>query len=130
MYLFTLKFLLFFSGLVYSEMSHIIFPEGMFNSKEYCGFLFIRPTTQCLKNLILPPHPFLIALLIQRSEVPWAKIFPLRLLLRLGFEFSTFPYPIVSFRTRKAAFFEVGHTIFKVLAVSTLIFSFPCDCCT
>lgn len=110
-------------GSVYSEMSHIIFPEGMFNSKDHCGFLFIRPTTQCLKKLDLPPNPFLVALLIQRSEVPWAKIFPLRLLLRLGYEFSTFPYPIVSFRTRKAAYCEVGTTILSVLAVSIFKFN-------
>lgn len=88
----------------------------MFNCKEYCGFLFIRPTDQCLQNVIMPANPFLVALLIQRSEVPWAKIFPLRLLLRLGLEFSTFPYPIVSFRNRKAAYCEIGHTILKVLA--------------
>lgn len=136
-----------FPGLVHSEMSHILFPEGLFGSKEYCGFLFVRPTAQCLSNVILPPSPFLVALLIQRIEgeiykvsiaklisadaVPWAKVFPLRLILRLGAEFNSYPCPVVSYRQRKAVYCEVGHTILNVLAVSVPVnpsplLSFPC----
>ena len=75
-------------GSVYSDMSHVLFPEGLFNSNEYNGFLFIRGTLQCLSKVEVPPAPFLIGLLIQRNEVPWAKVFPLRLLLRLGAEYN------------------------------------------
>lgn len=79
---------IFFIGLVYSEMSHILFPEGLFDCKDFSGFLFIRPTLQCMSNIVIPTAPYLIALLVQRYEVPWVKVFPLRLLLRLGYELS------------------------------------------
>ena len=105
-------------GVVYSEMSHVLFHDGVFGSKDHSGFLFIRPTVQCLSKIILPSTPFLIALLIQRTEVPWASVFPLRLVLRLGAEFSCYPCPIVSYRQRKTCFNEVGHTILNVLVVS------------
>lgn len=107
-------------GVVHSEMSHVLFQDGLFGSKEQSGFLFVRPTVQCLSKIVLPSSPFLIALLIQRFEVPWAKVFPLRLILRLGAEFSCYPCPVVSYRQRKPAFYELGHTILNVLAVSLL----------
>lgn len=47
-------------------------------SGQLGGFLYIRPTTQCLQRLILPPPPYLVALLLQKWEVPWARLFPLR----------------------------------------------------
>lgn len=118
------------AGLVHSEMSHILFPDGLFGFKDNCCFLFVRRTLQCIQNLVLPSPPFLMAVLIQRFEVPWAKVFPLRLVLRLGAEFGSYPCPILSYRQRKAVYCEVGHTILNVLAVSTdsrscIFLSFP-----
>ncbi|KAG5841030.1 hypothetical protein ANANG_G00195270 [Anguilla anguilla] len=49
-------------------------------------------------------------------EVPWAKVFPLRLLLRLGAEYSVYPSALVSVRSRKAVYRETGHTIMNLLA--------------
>lgn len=51
-----------------------------------------------------------------RWETPWAKVFPLRLLLRLGAEYRYYPCPLVSVRFRDALYFEIGHTVMKVLA--------------
>ena len=50
-----------------------------------------------------------------RWETPWAKVFPLRLVLRLGAEYRYYPCPLVSVRFREAVYFEIGHTIMKVL---------------
>ncbi|KYM83765.1 Zinc finger FYVE domain-containing protein 9 [Atta colombica] len=88
----------------------------LLGSREHVGFLFIRQTLQCLQKIILPPAPFLIGLLIHRWETPWAKMFPLRLLLRLGAEYRYYPCPLVSVRFRNALYFEIGHTVMKVLA--------------
>ncbi|UYV66731.1 ZFYVE9 [Cordylochernes scorpioides] len=99
-----------------SDLGHVLFPEGLFGSRELSGFLLVRPTFQCLDRLSLPAPPFLLALLIQRWEVPWAKVFPLRLALRLGAEFRRYPCPAVSCRSRKPVYGEVGHTIMSVLA--------------
>ncbi|KAL6266989.1 hypothetical protein P5V15_000072 [Pogonomyrmex californicus] len=89
---------------------------NLLGSREHAGFLFIRQTLQCLQKIILPPAPFLIGLLIHRWETPWAKVFPLRLLLRLGAEYRYYPCPLVSVRFRDALYFEIGHTVMKVLA--------------
>jgi hypothetical protein len=59
-------------------------------------------------------------LVIFFSAVPWAKVFPLRLILRLGAEYNSYPCPVVSYRQRKSVYYEVGHTILNVLAVSFL----------
>lgn len=58
------------------EMGHSIFtePDGFFGSKDHGGFLYIRPSFQCLQKLILPPRPYLFAILIQKWETPWAKV--------------------------------------------------------
>ncbi|XP_025264184.1 uncharacterized protein LOC105254759 isoform X2 [Camponotus floridanus] len=90
--------------------------NNLLGSREHSGFLFIRQTLQCLQKIILPPAPFLIGLLIHRWETPWAKVFPLRLLLRLGAEYRYYPCPLVSVRFRDALYFEIGHTVMKVLA--------------
>lgn len=62
--------------------------SGMFGSKEHSGLLFIRSSFQCLQGLCLPDAPYLFALLLHRLEVPWARLFPIRLQLRLGAEFK------------------------------------------
>jgi len=97
-------------------MSHVLFHEGLFGSKENSGFIFVRPTFQCMSKFVIPSSPYLVALLIHKSDVPWAKLFPLRLLLRLGVEYNSYPFPLISYRMRKPAFIEVGHTLLNVLA--------------
>uniref|UniRef100_A0A6A7G1P4 Zinc finger FYVE domain-containing protein 16-like n=1 Tax=Hirondellea gigas TaxID=1518452 RepID=A0A6A7G1P4_9CRUS len=104
-------------GNLVNELGHTILtePEGFLGSREHGGFLYVRPTFQCLHNLPLPQPPFLFALLIHKWETPWAKVFPLRLLLRLGAEFRYYPCPLVSTRNRKPVFSEIGHTIMNLL---------------
>lgn len=51
-----------------------------------------------------------------RWETPWTKVFPLRLVLRLGAEYRYYPCPLFSVRFRDALYFEIGHTVMKVLA--------------
>ncbi|XP_013774250.1 zinc finger FYVE domain-containing protein 16-like isoform X2 [Limulus polyphemus] len=104
------------SGTTVSDLGHMLFPEGMLGSRDHSGFLFVRPTFQCLGKLVLPTPPFLVAVLIQKWEVPWAKVFPLRLVLRLGYEYRYYPCPLVSVRFRKSVYGEIGSTIMNVLA--------------
>lgn len=104
-------------GNLVSELGHTILtePDGFLGSRDHGGMLYIRPTFQCLHNLPLPQPPFLFALLIHKWEAPWAKVFPLRLMLRLGAEFRYYPCPLVSTRNRKPVFSEIGHTIMNLL---------------
>lgn len=67
--------------------------QTLFHNKDNSGFLYFRSTV--FHNLILkdysdylPTEPYLIGYLIQKWEVPWAKLFPLRLYLRLGEQFE------------------------------------------
>ncbi|KAG7210295.1 hypothetical protein KM043_011839 [Ampulex compressa] len=104
-------------GNTMTELGFSIYQNGnLLGSREHAGFLFIRQTLQCLQKIILPPAPFLVGLLVHRWETPWAKIFPLRLLLRLGAEYRYYPCPLVSVRFRDALYYEIGHTVMKVLA--------------
>lgn len=41
-----------------------------------------------MEDLVLPKQPFICGILIQKQEVPWAKVFPIRLMLRLGAEYG------------------------------------------
>lgn len=104
-------------GNLVTELGHTIFTEseGLLGSREHGGFLYVRPTFQCLRNLVLPPSPYIFAVLIQKWETPWAKVFPLRLMLRMGAEFRYYPCPLVSTRNRKPVFCEIGHTIMNLL---------------
>ncbi|KAG5885345.1 hypothetical protein JTB14_014363 [Gonioctena quinquepunctata] len=86
------------------------------DSKNHAGFVYIHPTFQCLENIIKPKDPYLIGILIHRWETPWAKLFPLRLILRLGAEYRYYPSPIISTRHRDSVFVEIGHTIINLLA--------------
>lgn len=86
------------------------------NSREYGGFLFIRSTFQCLLDIHVPDPPFLIGVLIHRYEVPWAKIFPLRLMLRLGAQYRYYPSPHISVREREPVYGEIAQTIINLLA--------------
>ncbi|CAK9799311.1 Zinc finger FYVE domain-containing protein 9 [Anthophora quadrimaculata] len=104
-------------GNTVSEMGFSLYQGGnLLDSREHAGFLFIRQTLQCLQKIVLPSAPYLIGLLVHRWETPWAKIFPLRLVLRFGAEYRYYPCPLFSIRFRDALYFEIGHTIMKVLA--------------
>ncbi|XP_033929149.1 zinc finger FYVE domain-containing protein 16-like isoform X2 [Melopsittacus undulatus] len=84
------------------------------------GFLFFLPTFQKLIDQILPDHPFLFGVLVHKVEIPWAKVFPICLMLRLGAEYGAYPTPVVSFRHRKPLFGEIGPTIMNLLVVEYL----------
>lgn len=85
-------------------------------SKEHGGFLYIRATFQCLQLIRVPADPFLIGILIHRWEMPWAKIFPLRLMLRLGAMYRYYPCPHVSVSHRDSVYAEIAQTIINCLA--------------
>lgn len=64
----------------------------------------------------VPDNPYLIGILIHRWEIPWAKIFPLRLMLRLGALYRYYPSPHVSVRNRNSVYAEIAQTIINFLA--------------
>ncbi|KAG5286898.1 hypothetical protein AALO_G00020130 [Alosa alosa] len=103
------------SGHVLRHLGHSFFTQSFLGSKEHGGFLYITPTFQTLQDLLLPNPPYLFGILIQKWETPWAKIFPIRLMLRLGAEYKLYPCPLFSVRFRKPVFGETGHTIMNLL---------------
>ncbi|KAJ8309619.1 hypothetical protein KUTeg_012826 [Tegillarca granosa] len=103
-------------GNTVSNMGHFIFNDNFLDSKDHGGMLYICPTFQCLHKLMIPSPPYVFGILLQKWEVPWAKVFPIRLLLRLGAEYRYYPCPLISVRNRKPVFFEIGHTIMNLLA--------------
>lgn len=99
------------------SLGNLLFQDGLFKNRDTAGLLFVQPLdVHCLENLVIPAKKFLVALILQRWEVPWSKVFPIRLLLRLGHKFSLYPYPIISFRSRDPVYYEVGHTIISILS--------------
>ncbi|OPJ82145.1 zinc finger FYVE domain-containing protein 16 [Patagioenas fasciata monilis] len=102
-------------GRLIKNMENITFTENFLGNKEHGGFLFVSPTFQKLDHQTLPDKPFLCGILIHKLEIPWAKVFPIRLMLRLGAEYGVYPTPVVSFRHRKPLFGEIGHTIMNLL---------------
>ncbi|CAJ1070037.1 zinc finger FYVE domain-containing protein 16 isoform X2 [Xyrichtys novacula] len=103
-------------GKFQEELDNVTFTSSFLGSKDHAGMLFFSPTCQPLDGLTLPQQPFLFGLLIQKLEVPWAKVFPLRLLLRLGAEYSVYPTTLTSVRFRDSVYRETGHTIMNLLA--------------
>ncbi|KAG7499372.1 zinc finger FYVE domain-containing protein 16-like isoform X1 [Solea senegalensis] len=103
-------------GKFVEELDNVTFTSSFLGSKDHAGMLFFSPTCQPLDGLTLPPQPFLFGLLVQKLEVPWAKVFPLRLLLRLGAKYSVYPTTLTSVRFRESAYRETGHTIMNLLA--------------
>ncbi|XP_061387743.1 zinc finger FYVE domain-containing protein 9 [Musca vetustissima] len=99
------------------ELSHTSPTQSTFlGSRDYGGFIFIRPTFQCMLDIIHPDKPYLIGILIHRFEIPWAKIFPLRLMLRLGAQYRYYPCPHVSMCNRESVYAEIAQTIINFLA--------------
>ncbi|XP_062843554.1 zinc finger FYVE domain-containing protein 9 [Trichomycterus rosablanca] len=104
------------TGKVLTHLSHSFFTQSFLGGKEHGGFLYITPTFQSLQDLLLPNPPYLFGILLQKWETPWAKVFPIRLMLRLGAEYRLYPCPLFSVRFRKPLFGETGHTIINLLA--------------
>ncbi|XP_036612828.1 zinc finger FYVE domain-containing protein 9 isoform X2 [Trichosurus vulpecula] len=104
------------AGNVVSCLGHSFFSQSFLGSKEHGGFLYVTSTYQSLQDLVLPTPPYLFGILIQKWETPWAKVFPIRLMLRLGAEYRLYPCPLFSVRFRKPLFGETGHTIMNLLA--------------
>ncbi|XP_040841911.1 zinc finger FYVE domain-containing protein 16 isoform X2 [Ochotona curzoniae] len=102
-------------GKYIEDLDNVTFTESFLNNKDHGGFLFVAPTFQNLDGLPLPRRPFLCGVLIQKLEIPWAKVFPMRLMLRLGAEYKAYPTPLTSIRGRKPLFGEIGHTIMNLL---------------
>ncbi|KAL1783779.1 zinc finger protein FYVE domain-containing protein 16 isoform X1 [Sigmodon hispidus] len=102
-------------GKYIENLDSLTFTESFLNSKDHGGFLFITPTFQKIDDLPVPRSPFLCGILIQKLEIPWAKVFPMRLMLRLGAEYKAYPAPLTSVRGRKPLFGEIGHTIMNLL---------------
>ncbi|XP_029299964.1 LOW QUALITY PROTEIN: zinc finger FYVE domain-containing protein 16 [Cottoperca gobio] len=103
-------------GKFLEELDNVTFTSSFLGSKDHAGMLFFSPTCQPLDGLTLPLQPFLFGLLVQKLEVPWAKVFPLRLLLRLGAQYSVYPTTLTSVRFRDSVYRETGHTIMNLLA--------------
>lgn len=74
-------------GNVVGNLGHSFFSQSFLGSKEHGGFLYVTSTYQSLQDLVLPTPPYLFGILIQKWETPWAKVFPIRLMLRLGAEY-------------------------------------------
>ncbi|XP_030647724.1 zinc finger FYVE domain-containing protein 9 [Chanos chanos] len=103
------------TGKTIDHLSHSVVTCSFLGSKEHTGFLYVQSTFQSLEGLPLPSQPFLFGLLILRDEMPWAKAFPLRLMLRLGAEYRFYPCPLFSVRFRKPVFGDISNTIMKLL---------------
>ncbi|XP_038616224.1 zinc finger FYVE domain-containing protein 9 isoform X2 [Tachyglossus aculeatus] len=104
------------AGSIVGSLGHSFFSQSFLGSKEHGGFLYVTATYQSLQDLVLPTPPYLFGILIQKWETPWAKVFPIRLMLRLGAEYRLYPCPLFSVRFRKPLFGETGHTIMNLLA--------------
>ncbi|XP_039339570.1 zinc finger FYVE domain-containing protein 9 isoform X1 [Mauremys reevesii] len=104
------------AGNVVGSLGHSFFSQSFLGSKEHGGFLYVTSTYQSLQDLVLPTPPYLFGILVQKWETPWAKVFPIRLMLRLGAEYRLYPCPLFSVRFRKPLFGETGHTIMNLLA--------------
>ncbi|XP_065069859.1 zinc finger FYVE domain-containing protein 16-like isoform X1 [Rhopilema esculentum] len=99
-----------------ADFGYISVDEYMQNNHKYVGMILFKPNVQCVKNLMVPCHPYMFGIWVQESEVPWAKNLPLRLLIRLGAEFKSYPYPFFNHTEREPVFHTVGRTIIGLLA--------------
>ncbi|NXI38241.1 ZFY16 protein, partial [Galbula dea] len=104
------------NGRLIRNMGSIIFSENFLPNEEHGGIVFVSPTLQNFDDEFLPDKPILYGILIHKLEVPWARVFPLRLILRFGAESDGYPAAVVNLRQRKALFSQIGHTIMESLA--------------
>ncbi|KRY36909.1 MutS -like protein 5 [Trichinella spiralis] len=91
------------------------FPFGFLGNKENAAVLFFRPNRTIINQHKLPKTYYHIGLLVHRSEMIWAEILPLRLLLRFGFSDGVYPWSVVSSPMRCSFFGETGHTVMSLL---------------
>ncbi|CAF2393573.1 unnamed protein product [Rotaria sp. Silwood2] len=82
-------------------------------SSTATGFLYISEPTS-LYNLF-PEAPYIFGILIHRLELPTAQCFPMRLLLRLGYEYKSYPWPLFSIINRDSMFSDTQQTIMSLL---------------
>ena len=61
--------------------------SSFLGSSTTAGFLYISDPTPSYN--LFPDAPYLFGILIHRSELPTAQCFPLRILLRLGYEYQS-----------------------------------------
>lgn len=85
---FVLDGLFLTTGKYIEELGNVTFADSFLGSKEHGGFLFLAASFQPLDGLGLPHSFFLFGVLVHKLEVPWAKVFPLRLVLSMGAECS------------------------------------------
>lgn len=93
--------------------------KNFLGSPKHGGFLYIRPSFQCMDKIILPKtgdRRYLIGLLIHRTELIWGRILPLRLILRLGALFRYYPTIHISILEREPVYSEIAQTIVNLLA--------------
>ena len=55
-------------------MGHTLVTGTFLGSRDHGGFLYIRTSYQCLNKIVLPSPPYIFAILLQKWEVPWAKV--------------------------------------------------------
>ncbi|XP_065657083.1 zinc finger FYVE domain-containing protein 9 isoform X3 [Hydra vulgaris] len=99
-----------------SDLEQLEFDNNIAFSQKSAGMLFFKSSLQCQKNLLIPTTPYLFGLYITSTEIPWAKNFPLRLLLRIGAEFKYYPCPLFNTLEREPVYAGIGETIVKLLA--------------
>lgn len=99
-----------------SDLEQIEFDASMCCMPKNTGMLFFKHSLQCIKKLLIPTSPYLFGMYIERSELPWAKNFPLRLMLRVGAEYKYYPCPLLNILDRPAVYDGVGRTILELLA--------------
>lgn len=61
--------------------------SSFLNSSNTAGFLYVSDLTSV--NEFYPDAPYLFGILIDHLELPTAQCFPMRLLLRLGYEYQS-----------------------------------------
>ena len=87
---------------------------------DFNAVLYVRATLQSTQNVILPDRncgPPFFGLLVKQMEIPWAKLFPLRLLLRMGAEYRLYPWPLFNALDRKCLYTDyVNNSIILYLA--------------
>lgn len=87
---------------------------------DFNAILYVHASLQSTQNVILPDRScgqVLFGLLVKQTEIPWAKLFPLRLLLRMGAEYRLYPWPLFNALDRKCLYSEfVDNSIIHFLA--------------
>lgn len=115
--------MLFSVGNTVSDMGHSIFTQTFLDDRDHGGFLYIKPTFQCLHKLLLPSPPYLFAILLQKWEMPWAKVFPIRLLLRLGAEYRCKKFKMGQCNIALDHQFLLCKCLYDLMEISTATFN-------